>query len=989
MSASRTLTLEGLYKAISSLEMLDHVVTKSEKKHEKSNVEDDIHHIKSVLENPGIVSHVKILESLRRLKDEILQNPQILPMDFHIVPNTGELQLSKVDFNSVTSTWNYFDLHSPGSVLYSISHSGIPLFEEHSTGSKMHASPDASSFSVYNNRAPVSGTESVIMRTNHQDIFTVQLYKPEPNAFLGFSVVGLRSQRRGEIGLFVQSVLDTGLAGRDGKLQDGDEILAINGLPLDGNISHHQAVRVLQKARGLIELVVARSGKPVLNLPITETHQRSIPTEIKNSIDFNMVLNTEWAQVEAIDLMSDGSGLGFGIIGGRSTGVVVKTLIPGGVAERDGRLRSGDHILQIGEVNLRGMGSEQVAAVLRQCGSEVHLIVARPVEPSSPDYHNIQNNAPIVPTRILGDPNEIDRHLTMLHQSENGFADNLVFNDDDTGSPDGYLDRTSMEFQQEPLEIQTKEIEGAANITIQNEEAAELPEMETFEVDLTKDQQGLGITIAGYVCEEEDISGIFVKSIAKASAADLCGRIKVNDQIIEVDGRSLRGYTNHQAVDVLRSTGKMVKLRLARYLRGVKYEQLQQAIASGEPNVPFRSTTQVLVHEPKIQQINNSRNADVFKGDQHLNNTNLIANNHYSGTLLLEIEATIKAEWEKIMGPKYEIVVVQFSKLPGVGLGISLTGTVDVEGGKEVRPHHYLRSILNDGPVGQNGKLRTGDELLEVNGKKLYGLNYVGVVSTLKELPSDVRLVCARNLHQCLEAFIPPSAKICGSPVTYPPFSRIDYEVTSTDDSESKGSASEPSGGSLSSLTPLSERLVKAKSEGFLAVGVPASSLNPPCAKLRSRSLEPLTALAMWSDEPHVVELPKGDRGLGFSILDYQDPMNPNETIIVIRSLVPGGVAQQDGRLLPGDRLLFVNDVPLENACLETAVQALKGASKGVVRIGVAKPLPLPESDQMTVDDLSCSTSRGSSPNLPPTTLPSRFGVSSQLNEAQYTSLKD
>lgn len=30
----------------------------------------------------------------------------------------------------------------------------------------------------------------------------------------------------------------------------------------------------------------------------------------------------------------------------------------------------------------------------------------------------------------------------------------------------------------------------------------QLPEMETFEVELVKDQQGLGITIAGYVCEK-------------------------------------------------------------------------------------------------------------------------------------------------------------------------------------------------------------------------------------------------------------------------------------------------------------------------------------------------------------------------------------------------------------------------------------------------------------------------------------------------------
>lgn len=49
-----------------------------------------------------------------------------------------------------------------------------------------------------------------------------------------------------------------------------------------------------------------------------------------------------------------------------------------------------------------------------------------------------------------------------------------------------------------------------------------------------------------------------------------------------------------------------------------------------------------------------------------------------------------------------------------LGLGISLEGTVDVEGGIELRPHHYIRSILPEGPVGQSGKLSPGDELLEV-----------------------------------------------------------------------------------------------------------------------------------------------------------------------------------------------------------------------------------------------------------------------------------
>ncbi len=101
----------------------------------------------------------------------------------------------------------------------------------------------------------------------------------------------------------------------------------------------------------------------------------------------------------------------------------------------------------------------------------------------------------------------------------------------------------------------------------------------------------------------------------------------------------------------------------------------------------------------------------------------------------------------------------------------------------------------------------------------------------------------------------------------------------------------------------------------------------------------------MWSEEVLVIELVKSERGLGFSILDYQDPMNKEETVIVIRSLVPGGVAQQDGRLIPGDRLMYVNEVNLEHASLDEAVQALKGAQRGIVRIGVAKPLPVPDGD--------------------------------------------
>lgn len=45
---------------------------------------------------------------------------------------------------------------------------------------------------------------------------------------------------------------------RDGRLQEGDQILAIDGKLLDSSISHKQAIHILQQAKGLVEIVVAR-----------------------------------------------------------------------------------------------------------------------------------------------------------------------------------------------------------------------------------------------------------------------------------------------------------------------------------------------------------------------------------------------------------------------------------------------------------------------------------------------------------------------------------------------------------------------------------------------------------------------------------------------------------------------------------------------------------------------------------------------------------
>ncbi|VDM44523.1 unnamed protein product [Toxocara canis] len=96
---------------------------------------------------------------------------------------------------------------------------------------------------------------------------------------------------------------------------------------------------------------------------------------IENS---ELQLTGDWTQVQIITLPNEpGIGLGFGIVGGTSTGVVVKTILPGSPADKDRRLRPGDHILRIGAISVHGMGSQQVASILRQQDTRVELVVGR------------------------------------------------------------------------------------------------------------------------------------------------------------------------------------------------------------------------------------------------------------------------------------------------------------------------------------------------------------------------------------------------------------------------------------------------------------------------------------------------------------------------------------------------------------------------------------------------------------------------------------
>ncbi|NXD86041.1 DLG3 protein, partial [Halcyon senegalensis] len=234
---------------------------------------------------------------------------------------------------------------------------------------------------------------------------------------LGFSIAGGIGNQHipGDNSIYITKIIEGGAAQKDGRLQIGDRLLAVNNTNLQ-DVRHEEAVAALKNTSDMVYLKVAKPGnihlndmyappdyastfsaladnhishnsslgylgnvesKPAYPVPpqVTPSRYSPIPRHMIGDEDFTR-------EPRKIILHKGSTGLGFNIVGGEDgEGIFVSFILAGGPADLSGELRRGDRILSVNGVNLRNATHEQAAAALKRAGQTVTIIAQyRPEE---------------------------------------------------------------------------------------------------------------------------------------------------------------------------------------------------------------------------------------------------------------------------------------------------------------------------------------------------------------------------------------------------------------------------------------------------------------------------------------------------------------------------------------------------------------------------------------------------------------------------------
>ncbi|XP_026802045.1 discs large homolog 1-like protein isoform X14 [Pangasianodon hypophthalmus] len=216
---------------------------------------------------------------------------------------------------------------------------------------------------------------------------------------LGFSIAGGVGNQHipGDNSIYVTKIIEGGAAHKDGRLQIGDKLLAVNSACLE-EVTHESAVTALKNTTDVVYLKVAKPNSVFMNdsfapPDVTNSYSQHMENHINTPNYLNQPLPMSSSgrfsptpktphgdddmtrEPRKVVLHRGATGLGFNIVGGEDgEGIFISFILAGGPADLSGELRKGDRLVSVNGVDLRSATHEQAAAALKNAGQTVTII---------------------------------------------------------------------------------------------------------------------------------------------------------------------------------------------------------------------------------------------------------------------------------------------------------------------------------------------------------------------------------------------------------------------------------------------------------------------------------------------------------------------------------------------------------------------------------------------------------------------------------------
>ncbi|XP_063588431.1 partitioning defective 3 homolog isoform X15 [Penaeus indicus] len=367
---------------------------------------------------------------------------------------------------------------------------------------------------------------------------------------LGIHVIPSTDVTGHDQGLLVEGVEPGGRIARDGRIEVHDRIIEINGKPLN-NITFQKAQEIFKDAMLTPELrlrvvkgqrqewyagqaaeLVEGEEKLVGGAKVASVMStRKVPPASLSSRTQTVILQSNTRKIGRrlnVHLTKGQHGLGFSITtrdnpAGGEAPIYIKNILPKGAAIEDGNLRIGDRLLEVNGVEVTGRSQSEVAALLREIpiGGAATLAVSRQDQRNGEAASGTADSTP--ETEKPASP-KLPRQLVSYHHQD------------------------SLPFLRQPAE---KAAEDSLMFPWKQREIL------MFEIPVhDSERAGLGVSVKGKTSSGPNGSvdlGIFVKNVIHGGAASRDGRLFQNDQLVNINGMSLLGKPNSEAMKTLRT----------------------------------------------------------------------------------------------------------------------------------------------------------------------------------------------------------------------------------------------------------------------------------------------------------------------------------------------------------------------------------------------------------------------------------------------------